>query len=56
MLNSETKIPLVSEKSAKTLKGYVDFEDVSFHFADAKGDIEKTIWMLESELGVAPGL
>ncbi|MGB4791950.1 MAG: DNA starvation/stationary phase protection protein, partial [Lactococcus chungangensis] len=25
-------------------------------FADAKGDIEKTIWMLESELGVAPGL
>lgn len=25
-------------------------------FADAKGDIEKTIWMLESELGLAPGL
>lgn len=25
-------------------------------FVDAKGDIEKTVWMLESELGVAPGL
>ena len=25
-------------------------------FADAKGDIEKTIWMLESELGLAPGI
>lgn len=25
-------------------------------FSDAKGAVEKTIWMLESELGLAPGL
>ncbi|GFH43221.1 DNA starvation/stationary phase protection protein [Lactococcus hodotermopsidis] len=25
-------------------------------FCDAKGNLEKTIWMLESELGLAPGL
>ena len=25
-------------------------------FPSAKGAIEKTVWMLESELGVAPGL
>lgn len=51
MLNSETKIPLVSEKSAKTLKGYVDFEDVSFHFAD---DPETEI-LSHVSLKAAPG-
>lgn len=34
MLSSETQIPIVSEKSAEHLKGYVEFDDVSFHFAD----------------------
>ena len=35
MLKAETQIPVQSEKSAKDLKGYVAFEDVSFHFPDA---------------------
>jgi ATP-binding cassette subfamily B protein len=34
MLDAETQIPIVSEKSAENLKGYVEFDDVSFHFAD----------------------
>lgn len=34
MLSSETQIPIISEKSAGYLKGYVEFNDVSFHFAD----------------------
>ncbi|GAB2020996.1 ABC transporter ATP-binding protein [Pseudolactococcus yaeyamensis] len=35
MLQAETQIPIQSEKSAKHLKGYVEFDDVSFHFPDA---------------------
>lgn len=35
MLKAETQIPVQSETSAKDLKGYVAFEDVSFHFPDA---------------------
>lgn len=35
MLKAETQIPVQSEKSAKDLKGYVAFEDVSFQFPDA---------------------
>ena len=34
MLGSKSRIPIVSEKPATALKGYVEFDDVSFHFDD----------------------
>ncbi|EUJ23045.1 putative ABC transporter ATP-binding protein YknU [Listeria grandensis FSL F6-0971] len=34
MLETETKIPIHSEKAAPELKGFVEFQNVSFHFED----------------------
>ncbi|AQY51308.1 hypothetical protein PWEIH_11315 [Listeria weihenstephanensis FSL R9-0317] len=34
MLETETKIPIRSEKEAPELKGFVEFQHVSFHFED----------------------
>lgn len=34
MLNEKSRIPVISEKKAESLKGYVEFDDVSFHFED----------------------